>query len=124
MDNYEGDYSDGWIITELYGPGTFIAPENGVGLWVNVAKGTTPKLLMKKTEGFDIYEEYMLINGAFELIGNTSIDLSDYVRKSELANYMTRGEVKAYINEMFTTETWTMTLEDGSTVTKEVVVRG
>lgn len=32
----------------------------------------------------DYYEEYMLIDGVFELIGDTYVDLSDYVTKDEL----------------------------------------
>lgn len=106
VDGYQGSYSDGWILMELDGPGTFTAPANGVGLWVNVIKGATPKLLTTKSDGLNIYEEYMLINGAFELIGNTSVDLSDYVHKSELANYMTREEVVAYINEVILGGEW------------------
>ncbi len=32
----------------------------------------------------DIYDEYLLINGAFELIGNTEVDFSNYYTKSEI----------------------------------------
>ena len=35
-------------------------------------------------EEHDLFEEYMYINGEWELIGNTRIDLSDYVTKSML----------------------------------------
>ena len=31
----------------------------------------------------DVYDEYMLIDGDFELIGNTRVDLSDYAKKVE-----------------------------------------
>lgn len=31
----------------------------------------------------DVYDEYMLIDGSFELIGNTRVDLSDYAKKVE-----------------------------------------
>ena len=33
----------------------------------------------------DVYDEYMFINGNFELIGNTRVDLSDYAKKVENA---------------------------------------
>ena len=35
-------------------------------------------------ETSDIYDEYLLINGAFELIGNTDVDFSNYYTKSEI----------------------------------------
>lgn len=34
----------------------------------------------------NIYEEYMVINGAWEIIGNTSVDLSDYATKEFVQN--------------------------------------
>lgn len=39
----------------------------------------------------DIYEEYMAINGAWEVIGNTKVDLTDYATKEfvESKNYLT-----------------------------------
>ena len=33
----------------------------------------------------DVYDEYMFIDGNFELIGNTRVDLSDYAKKVENA---------------------------------------
>ena len=35
----------------------------------------------------DVYYEYLYINGAWELIGNTKIDLSDYYTKKEVEQY-------------------------------------
>ena len=32
------------------------------------------------------YEEYMVINGAWEIIGNTAVDLSDYATKEFVQN--------------------------------------
>ena len=39
----------------------------------------------------DIYEEYMVINGAWEVIGNTEVDLTNYATKEfvESKNYLT-----------------------------------
>lgn len=65
----------------------------------------------------DIYEEYMVINGAWEIIGNTKVDLSDYATEqwvqegyqpkgdyltsSDLADYVTDAELtaKGYLTE-------------------------
>lgn len=49
--------------------------------------------MMKKTSGLvgqDHYEEYMVINGAWEVIGNTFVDLTNYATKDDVA-----GEVEA-----------------------------
>lgn len=42
--------------------------------------------MIKKSSvlGKDKYEEYMLINGALELIGDTSVDLSDYAKSADV----------------------------------------
>ena len=34
--------------------------------------------------GQDVYNEYMYINGAWEIIGNTSVDLTDYAKKEDI----------------------------------------
>lgn len=41
-------------------------------------------LVPKTGETNDVYDEYVYINNAWEMIGNTQIDLSDYALKSEL----------------------------------------
>ena len=41
-------------------------------------------LVPKIGETNDVYDEYIYINNAWEMIGNTQIDLSDYALKSEL----------------------------------------
>jgi len=48
---------------------------------------------IKKTdpEQGDIYEEYMWINNAWEKVGSTKIDLSDYVKKSDLFMSLVNG---------------------------------
>lgn len=48
--------------------------------------------MMKKSAGLvgqDHYEEYMVINGAWEVIGNTFVDLTNYATKNDVA-----GEVE------------------------------
>lgn len=39
----------------------------------------------EKTEGDNIRDEYLLIDGKFEIIGSTAVDLSDYVKVSDEA---------------------------------------
>jgi len=46
----------------------------------------------------DLYDEYMVLDGKVEHVGNTKIDLSDYVQKSDIAN---DTEVSAMLDEIF-----------------------
>jgi hypothetical protein len=46
------------------------------------------------TSDSDSYDEYMLINGAFEKVGNTAVDLSGYVQDSDLVE-ITTAEINA-----------------------------
>lgn len=39
----------------------------------------------KTGETGNVYDEYMYIGNAWELIGSTSIDLSDYLQKTDIA---------------------------------------
>lgn len=41
-------------------------------------------ILNDSAEGSDTYDEYMWIDGAFELIGNTKVDLTDYYNKTQI----------------------------------------
>lgn len=41
-------------------------------------------ILNDSDEGSDTYDEYMWIDGAFELIGNTKVDLTDYYNKTQI----------------------------------------
>lgn len=52
--------------------------------------------LVPKTNGSgnDYYDEYLYINGNFEFIGSTQIDLTDYVKKTDYATYTTAGLVR------------------------------
>lgn len=57
---------------------------------VSEAKENTIYLILKQegdagyVVGENIYDEFMLINGAFEKIGNTKVDLTNYYTKSEV----------------------------------------
>lgn len=50
----------------------------------------------------NIYEEYMVINGAWEIIGNTTVDLSDYATKDFVQNqgYLTDETYKGTVKEV------------------------
>lgn len=50
----------------------------------------------------NIYEEYMVINGAWEVIGNTKVDLSQYVTIEfiENKNYLTEDQFKGTVTEV------------------------
>lgn len=53
----------------------------------------------------DIYDEYIYISNAWERIGSTQIDLTDY-----------------WNTDKADSETWTFTLADGTTVEKKVLI--
>lgn len=48
----------------------------------------------------DGYDEYLYINNAWELIGNTNIDLSGYVQASEM-HAITNTEITAIVNQVW-----------------------
>lgn len=51
-------------------------------------------LVPKTGETNDVYDEYIYINKAWEMIGNTQIDLSNYVQKTDYATNNEAGIVK------------------------------
>ena len=46
------------------------------------------------------YDEYLYINGAWELIGSTDIDLSGYVQASEM-HAITNAEINSIFNQVW-----------------------
>lgn len=64
-------------------------------------------IYMKPVEGGDgeqKYDEYMLVNGAFEKIGTSAVDLTDYATKDEVATAKTEAidTAKAYADSLET----------------------
>ena len=53
--------------------------------------------------GQDVYNEYMYINGAWEIIGDTSVDLTDYAKKEDIL-------VKSVSSDFTVTEAGQLTL--------------
>lgn len=49
----------------------------------------------------DVYDEYMVLDGKVEHVGNTKVDLSDYAKKSELPEMATDAEIDAMLTEVF-----------------------
>lgn len=71
------------------------------------AKTHTIYLVKKAGEptGSDIYDEYLLIEGAFEHIGSTDVDLSGYLTKADAeATYVAKEEGKGLSANDFTNE--------------------
>ena len=58
--------------------------------------------LVPKTssESGNIYDEYLYIGGAWELVGSTGIDLSGYVKSSEM-HALTNSEITAIIDQVW-----------------------
>lgn len=54
--------------------------------------------------GQDVYNEYMYINGAWEIIGDTSVDLTDYAKKEDIL-------VKSVSSDFTVTEDGQLTLK-------------
>ena len=51
-------------------------------------------LVPKTGETNDVYDEYVYINSAWEMVGNTQVDLSNYVQKTDYATNDVAGVVK------------------------------
>lgn len=51
-------------------------------------------LVPKIGETNDVYDEYIYVNNAWEMVGNTQIDLSNYVQKTDYATTNEAGVVK------------------------------
>lgn len=70
-----------------------------------------------QTETGNYYDEYLLINGAFEKIGSTAIDLSNYVERQELANYLQKtGGVITTLKLLKDENTPLFTFNNGTTL--------
>ncbi len=67
----KADHLKRQIVEQL--PDTGSADENTIYMKLNDGEGRDDK-----------YNEYMLINGEFELIGNSAVDLTDYATKTEV----------------------------------------
>ena len=52
------------------------------------------------SESGNVYDEYLYIGGAWELIGSTGIDLSGYVKSSEM-HALTNSEITAIIDQVW-----------------------
>ncbi|MBQ0113052.1 MAG: hypothetical protein KBT03_07980 [Bacteroidales bacterium] len=63
-----------------------VLPETGV-------KGTI-YLIPNSGQGTNVYDEYIWVNGKFEMLGTTEMDLSGYVKKSDMAA-LTEAEIDA-----------------------------
>ena len=58
--------------------------------------------LVPKTssESGNVYDEYLYIGGAWELVGSTGMDLSGYVKSSEM-HALTNSEIMAIIDQVW-----------------------
>lgn len=52
----------------------------------------------------DVYDEYMVLDGKVEHVGNTKIDLSGYALKNELPQMATDDEVSSMLTDIFGAE--------------------
>lgn len=77
----------------------------------------------KGGSGDDVYDEYMFINSKWEKIGNSSVDLSNYVTKSDLSNAgtSTLSSAKSYTDQQVTAAK-TAASTDATTKANQAVV--
>lgn len=52
------------------------------------------------SESGNVYDEYLYIGGAWELVGSTGVDLSGYVKSSEM-HALTNSEITAIIDQVW-----------------------
>ena len=60
----------------------------------NIDEKTIYLVKKQNSTGNDYYDEYLFIDGNFEFIGTTQIDLTDYVKNTDYASYNKAGVVK------------------------------
>lgn len=58
------------------------------------------------------YEEYIYVNGKWEMIGTTKVDLSGYATKSELDNYALKSSLQPIATQTAVTNIWVGTREE------------
>lgn len=63
---------------------------------VSEAKEDVIYLVPNQTEGGNVRDEYMLINGKFEVIGTTAVEMSQYIKKTDVSE-ITTDEIDAII---------------------------
>lgn len=66
------------------------------------------------------YEEYIYVNGVWEMIGTTKVDLSEYATKIELSNYALKSSLQPIATQNVVTDVWVGTaIEYDAIATKE-----
>ncbi len=58
-------------------------------------------ILKENGTGSDVYDEYMIVNGKLELVGNSEVDLNGYWNESNLSE-MSNSEIDNIWNTVFT----------------------
>lgn len=73
---------------------------------VEDAKDNILYMVAKEGSGNDVYNEFLLINGKFEKLGDTAVDLSDYATKTYVddADTTTLTSAKEYVESLLS---WT-----------------
>lgn len=115
LSNVQGNETKAGLLTEHWGTivanvnigETFTTPDNVTVLLVNVLEDTTPILtdVTSAVESGDQYVEYMLIEGKFAQIGDTSVSLAGYATEKWVTDkgYITNAALNGYATEQFVT---------------------
>lgn len=59
---------------------------------------TTVYLVASGDEKDNLYTEYIYVNGEWEYLGKQTVDLTDYVKRTELSSYYTKAEMDELLN--------------------------
>lgn len=72
---------------------------------------STKSIYLLKIDGEENngYEEYVYVNGVWEMIGTTKVDLSEYATKAELANYALKSSLQPIATQNVVTDVWSGT---------------
>jgi len=120
---------------------------------VSEISSTTIYLLKSGEDSQNLYVEYIYVGGAWEKLGEQAVDLTGYATEKFVKNYAqpvgdyalkndiptvpvtsVNGQTGAVVvsvptkisqmtDDVFSTEEWTFELENGATVTKQVIVK-
>lgn len=58
---------------------------------------TTVYLVVSGNEENNLYTEYIYVNGAWESLGKQTVDLTGYVKRTELSSYYTKDEIASLL---------------------------
>ncbi|MBO5179929.1 MAG: hypothetical protein J6B87_06250 [Clostridia bacterium] len=78
---------------------------------------------ISSNEEDNVYEEYIYVNGVWEMLGTTAVDLSGYATKTELANYALKSSLQPIATQTTVTNVWVGTQSEYDALTTKESTR-